>query len=312
MLDAVVIGSGVIGLTTAVRLAETGLNVTIWTADLPQETTSAAAGAMWGPYLVEPKDKMLEWSRQSLNEFTELADDPNTGVRMTTGVEASRHPMEPPAWAGLVPDMSRCRDLPEGFIDGFRFTVPLIDMPIYLAYLQQRFLTAGGSFEARTVHALGEAAIGRVIINCTGLGARTLASDRDLHPIRGQLVVVENPGIEEFFSEDTGPASDLCFIYPHGATVVLGGTAETGAWDLRPDPETAERILNRCAAVAPRLTKARVITHRVGLRPTRTTVRVAEDTPRAAARVIHNYGHGGAGVTLSWGCANAIAAMVHG
>lgn len=312
MADAIVIGAGVSGLTTAVRLAEAGLKVVIWTAQPPHETTSAAAGAIWGPYLVEPRGKVLEWSKRSLDEFTKLADDPSTGVRMISGIEASRAPMEEPPWAGLVPDMSRCRDLPDGFVDGFRFTVPLIDMPVYLSYLQQRFLAAGGATEARVVHALEEASSAAgVVVNCTGMGAGELVPDGDLRPTRGQLVVVENPGIEEFFSEDTGLSSELCCVYPHGNTAVLGGTAEGNDWDLNPDPRRGQRILDRCAAIFPPLAGARVIAHRVGLRPTRPSVRVEESGGfGGGARVIHNYGHGGAGVTLSWGSSDNVAKIL--
>jgi D-amino-acid oxidase len=311
MRDVVVIGSGVSGLTTAVRLAEAGLTVTIWTAEPSQKTTSAAAGAMWGPYLVEPVDKVLDWSRRSLGEFTALAAQPGTGIRITPGIEAARHPMDRPVWGDLTADLHRCHDLPEGFIDGFRFTVPLLDMPVYLSYLEHRFLRAGGVIEIRTVKSLGEAtAAAGVIVNCAGMGARAIAPDPDLRPIRGQFLVVANPGIEEFFSEDTGLSPDLCCIYPHGDVVVLGGTAEDGAWDLQPDPQTAEQILNRCAAIVPALAAAHVISHRVGLRPTRSAVRVEEDTAMTGARLIHNYGHGGAGVTLSWGCADSVMAMI--
>ena len=119
-------------------------------------------------------------------------------------------------------------------------------------------------------------------------------------------MVVENPGIEEFFSEDTGLSPDLCCIYPHGKSVVLGGTAEERAWDLRPNPAVAERILKRCVAVEPMLRRARVISDRVGLRPTRAAVRVEADPQRVRTRLIHNYGHGGAGVSLSWGCADNV------
>lgn len=300
MYDAVVIGSGVSGLTTAVCLAEAGLSVTIWTADLPESTTSAAAGAMWGPYLVEPVDKVLDWSRQSLTVFTALAEDESSGVRMVSGIEAARHPMEPPVWSDLIPDMRRCHDLPEGFVDGFRFTVPLIDMPVYLRYLCDRLVRAGGSIEVHPVKSLDEAAgVTDVIVNCAGLGARDLVPDPNLHPIRGQLLIVENPGIEEFFSENTGLSPDLCCIYPEGDSIVLGGTAEEGARDLRPDPQAAERILTRCAAIAPSLAQSKVISHRAGLRPTRAAVRVEETTLLGGRRLVHNYGHGGAGVTLS-------------
>jgi D-amino-acid oxidase len=311
MADAIVIGSGVSGLTTAVCLAEAGLEVAIWTADPPQETTSAAAGAMWGPYLVDPQDKVLEWSRRGLAEFTKLANDPSTGVRMTSGIEAARHPMEEPPWAALVSDMSRCQDLPDGFIDGFRFTVPLIDMPVYLSYLERRFISAGGSIEIRAISSLAEAtSAASVVVNCAGLGASTLVPDEGLRPIRGQVVVVENPGIEEFFSEDTGLSSELCCIYPHGATAVLGGTAEDDVWGQRADPMQGQHIVNRCAAVIPALAEARVIAQRVGLRPTRPCVRVDEDVAAVGSRLIHNYGHGGAGVTLSWGCADTVTSIV--
>jgi D-amino-acid oxidase len=311
MADAIVIGSGVSGLTTAVSLAEAGLKVAIWSGEPPHATTSAAAGAMWGPYLVEPRDKVLEWSRYSLAEFTTLADDPSTGVRMTSGIEAARHPMEEPPWAALVPDMGRCHDLPDGFVDGFRFTVPLIDMPVYLSYLQQRFTAAGGLIEIRAVSTLAEAiSAASVVVNCTGLGASRLVPDEGLRPIRGQVVVVENPGIEEFFSEDTGLSSELCCIYPHGATVVLGGTAEGDVWEQRADPMQGQQIVNRCAAIVPALAEARVISQRVGLRPTRASVRVEEDVVVSDGRLIHNYGHGGAGVTLSWGCADTVTSIV--
>src|ERR1700716_1065576 len=97
-VDALVVGAGVSGLTTAVSLAEAGLRVRIWTAEPPSRTTSAAAGAMWGPFLVEPVDRVMEWSRRTLDEFEHLAQDPATGVRMVTGIEASRQRAEPPAW----------------------------------------------------------------------------------------------------------------------------------------------------------------------------------------------------------------------
>jgi D-amino-acid oxidase len=141
------------------------------------------------------------------------------------------------------------------------------------------------------------------VVNCTGIAAHDLADDQDLYPIRGQLVVLANPGITDFFSEDTGDSPDLLCIYPHGDTVVLGGTAEPHHWRLDPDTRTADAIVLRCAAITPRLATAPVIAHRVGLRPTRPTIRLDEQPHRTGTRIIHSYGHGGAGVSLSWGCA---------
>ncbi|QFY13730.1 FAD-dependent oxidoreductase [Nonomuraea phyllanthi] len=306
----VVVGAGVSGLTTAVVLAEAGHNVHVIASELPG-TTSLSAGAMWGPYLVEPKDKIDQWSQESLRTFQELAGDPATGVRLTSGIEASRTAQNPPDWATTLPGFQPCTpaELPEGFTAGYRFTVPLIDMPTYLDYLQHRIEAAGVSTELRTLSSLDEAQPADVVVNCTGLSARSLTDDPRLRPIRGQQVAVTNPGLTEFFSEDTGTSPDLLCIYPHGDIAVLGGTAIDGDESLAVDHQAAEAILARCRAVEPRLAQARVLDHRVGLRPTRDHVRVEAD-PVEGRKLFHNYGHGGAGVTLSWGCAYQIKSMI--
>jgi D-amino-acid oxidase len=99
--------------------------------------------------------------------------------------------------------------------------------------------------------------------------------------------------------------------------VVLGGTEIPGDGSLDPRPATAQRILADCAAVDPRLGTARILEHLVGLRPARPRVRLEAETgdghgtgDSAGRLVIHNYGHGGGGVTLSWGCAREAARLV--
>jgi D-amino-acid oxidase len=309
--DVVVVGAGVSGLTTAVRLAEAGPRVRLWAAEPPAATTSAAAGALWGPYLVEPLDRVRRWSAVTSQVLRGLADVPGTGVRITQGVEAARTLVRPPDWLPRLDGARECAEteLPPGFVTGWWFAVPLVDMTTYLPYLRDRLSMAGTEIEIRRVTSFAEAAgAASVVINCTGTGARDLARDPGLIAVRGQLVVVRNPGLTEFFTEDTGSSPDLLHIYPHGDVAVLGGTAEPGRWGREPDPVMAEAIVSRCAAVEPRLIDAPVLGHRVGLRPTRDQVRVeAEDT--AGPRVIHNYGHGGAGLTLSWGCAAEVTAL---
>ncbi|WP_432184192.1 FAD-dependent oxidoreductase [Streptomyces tendae] len=307
----VVVGAGVAGLTSAVVLAETGVSVHVIAKEVPG-VTSLAAGAMWGPYLVEPKDKVDQWGQRSLEIFRRLAEDPATGVRLASGIEASRTAEVPPDWATTLPGFRPCRpaELPAGFSAGYRFTVPLIDMPTYLDYLLRRLDAAGGTVERRRLASLADAGSATVLVNCTGLGARALLPDPDLRPIRGQHVVVTNPGLTEFFSEDTGLSSDLLCFYPHGGTVVLGGTAIDGEGGLASDDTAAASILARCAEVEPRLAAARVLEHRIGVRPTRATVRVEADRREDDAVVVHNYGHGGAGVTLSWGCAEEVRGLL--
>ncbi|MEV8392928.1 MULTISPECIES: FAD-dependent oxidoreductase [unclassified Streptomyces] len=306
-----VVGAGVAGLTTAVLLSESGAPVHVIAEQVPG-ITSLAAGAMWGPYLVEPKDKVDQWVQRSLEVFRTLAEDPATGVRLTSGIEASRTAESPPDWATALPGLRPCdaAELPAGFTAGYRFSVPLIDMPVYLDYLRRRLRAAGGTVEQGTLRSLDDLGPAAVIVNCTGLGAHALVPDPDLRPIRGQHVVVNNPGLTEFFSEDTGASPDLLCFYPHGDTVFLGGTAIGGQGDLAPDDKAAAAILARCIEIEPRLAGVRVLEHRMGARPTRATVRVETEGWGEETVVVHNYGHGGAGATLSWGCGEEVRMLL--
>ena len=112
-----------------------------------------------------------------------------------------------------------------------------------------------------------------------------------------------NPGITDFFVGLGDESASLTYLFPHGDTIVLGGTEGRGDWSLEPDPATADRILRDCAAIEPSLRGARVVTHRVGLRPVRPAIRLEAEELPGEPTVVHNYGHGGAGVSLSWGCA---------
>jgi D-amino-acid oxidase len=310
-LDALVIGAGVVGLTTAISLAEAGLKTRIRTAVPPEASTSAAAGAVWGPVLCGPKHRTLEWARTGLSVMSGLAaGEPASGIRMVSGREVSRTPAEPPAWTSLLPDGTGPAELPEGFVAGWRYTAPLATMPVYLAYLAERFRQAGGVIEPGSVTSLRDLTDAPLLVNCTGVGARDLAGDPEMVPVRGQVVIVTNPGVDEFYIDHGEESPDYVYFFPHGSTVLLGGTAHHGAWDLTPRPGVAERIQGDCARACPALAGASVVEHRVGLRPYRPEVRLeAEKLPEG--RVLwHNYGHGGGGVTLSWGCAREITEAV--
>jgi D-amino-acid oxidase len=149
-----------------------------------------------------------------------------------------------------------------------------------------------------------------VIVNCSGIGAHELVPDAQVMPVRGQVIIAANPGLSEFFVGVGGGPDGFSYYFPHGDLVLLGGTEESGNWSLEPDPATTERILRDCAAIEPRLRGAAVIAHRVGLRPVRPTVRLEAESLGGGRRLVHNYGHGGAGVTLSWGCAMEVASAI--
>ena len=317
-MDALIIGAGVNGLTTGICLAEAGLEVTICAAAPPESTTSVAAGALWGPVRVGPEDRAVIWAQTSLEVLTKLAAEPGTGVRMVSGKEITRTEPELPYWSHLVPDMRLCEpdELPPGFAGGWHFTSPLATMPVYLGYLRNRFAQAGGTMQIAAVGSLNELAEGPgqsntapVVVNCAGIGARDLVPDPAVYPVRGQVVIAENPGIEEFLISRDEPEPSAVYMFPHGAEILLGGTMEENEWDLTPNPHIDERIMAGALRLEPRLRGVRILDHRVGLRPCRPEVRL-ESEPLGDAVLWHNYGHGGAGISLSWGCAAEIATRV--
>lgn len=306
-----VVGAGVIGLTTALELLDAGVRVTIHASEIPGRA-SLAAGASWGPYLVKPYDRVKAWSARTLSILASFADVPGSGVAMVAGIEASRAVADVPEWARDLPKMRACApdELPPAFTVGWRYVVPVVDMPVYLQMLLDRFRRGGGVFRERQIEHLTElAGDADVVVNCSGIGATGLAADSSLYPIRGQLVVVRNPGISEFFSEDTGSSPELTHYLPQGDVVVLGGVAMSHDAHTDVDLAAAAAIVERCAYVEPRLRGATVVEHRVGLRPTRPEVRL-ELEHLGDAIVVHNYGHGGAGVSLSWGCAAEVKDLV--
>ena len=69
-----------VGLTTAISLAEAGVPTRVVAAEPPSRVTSVAAGAIWGPVTCGPADRCYEWSRTGLEVFSALADEPNAGV----------------------------------------------------------------------------------------------------------------------------------------------------------------------------------------------------------------------------------------
>jgi D-amino-acid oxidase len=315
--DVVVVGAGVVGLTTAISLAEGGVVTAVMAAEPPSRVTSVAAGAIWGPVTCGPADRCYEWSRTGLRVLSTLADEPGAGVHQLRGREVAAAVAYPPKWMDLLSDVRilGAGELPEltgggSAASGWSYTAPAINMPVYLEYLLNRYADLGGSIDYATVESLA-AVDAPVVVNCTGIGARALVGDDSLVPIRGQVVVVENPGIEEFYIDHGAPGDvDYVYAFPHGDVIVLGGTAQQGGSDLAPRPEISARITRDSAAVFPALRGARVITERVGLRPYRPEVRLEAETLPGGRTLWHNYGHGGAGVTLSWGCAREIASAV--
>jgi D-amino-acid oxidase len=304
-----VVGAGVIGLTCAVRLLEAGHDAHVLARDLPAETTSAVAAALWYPYRALPQDKVTRWAKTSYDVFARVAaDHPAAGVRMTWGTELLREGGTEPWWRAAVPSVEASAQVPDGYAGGWRLAVPVADTSSYLPWLVTRLAELGGTLTRAWLPRLPTEGI---VVNCTGLAARAVTGDDTVHPVRGQVVYLEQVGLTEWLLEQSD-AEALTYIVPRRHDIVVGGTAQVDAYDPRPDPATAEAILARARALLPELAGAAVRGHRVGLRPARPEVRLETVRHPAGSEggIVHCYGHGGAGVTLSWGCAEDVVTEV--
>jgi D-amino-acid oxidase len=293
-MRVVVVGAGVVGLTTAVCLRSVGVEADVVARDAPEATTSAVAAALWYPYRALPADRVTAWSAATYQELSRLAGV--AGVRMLAGTEVLDPDAPDPWWRDAVPDLRRTGDR-------LQFTAPVIDMSVHLPWLAERLRALGGSIELRAVGSLEELDADAVV-DCAGLGARELAGDRTVTAVRGQIVRVAAPDVTEWLVDQRDPER-LVYVVPRARDVVLGGTAQEGDEDREPDPATTEAIRARCAEMVPAVRDAPIVSVAVGLRPARPSVRLEPE-----GRVVHCYGHGGAGVTLAWGCAVEVAALL--
>jgi D-amino-acid oxidase len=325
--NVAVVGAGVSGLICAIVFAERGYRTAIFAEETGQRTTSAAAAAVWFPYDAKPADAVIAWALETHKVLVDLARAPGTGVSMIELRSFSRtDEIQIPDWAiplgarrltpsavatGLRPVQHRAQRgsytsvFPAAFTSGFAITVPLMDTTIYLDYLAERLIRTGGSItgNARFEKLEDVGPEFDVIINCAGIGAKNLVHDVDLEPHRGQVAIV--PKIDNLSCAIVCDDPPLMYAISRANDCVFGGTNELS--DNRDvDPEATAHIVAECSCVL-NIDNPRVLAERVGLRPFRKSgVRVEREKLRDGRTVIHNYGHGGSGFTLSWGCAENV------
>src|SRR6476660_4566501 len=314
-----IIGAGVSGLTCGVVFAEHGYRTAIFANETGRQTTSGAAAAVWFPYHVEPAERVIPLALETYQVLLDLARFPDSGVSVIESRQFLRTgEIEIPGWAiplgaqrlssvatGLWPVQNRAQRGGYSFKSSFSLHVPLMDTTIYLDYLAQRFHKAGGEIHANVRFEKLED-VDRtfdLVINCAGIGARELVRDADLEPHRGQVAIV--PKIESLSAAIVCDDAPLMYAIPRANDCVFGGTNDLSD-NLAADVETTQRIVGECSRVL-KIEKPCVLAERVGLRPFRRSgVRLARDRIVDGRAVIHNYGHGGAGFTLSWGCARKV------
>jgi D-amino-acid oxidase len=343
-----VIGAGVVGLTTALTARRAGYQVTVVAEAFAPHITSVVAGALWEwPPAVcghhrdeESVERAKVWCMDSYERFLDLAHDRSCGVHLREAVFYFRRPVERDPFqaakmrelAGRVEGFRHDSALIDengvswdsGAVDAYSYLAPMIDTERYMAWLLREARTAGcavlqGRIEgplASCERDLLRVYSADAIVNCTGLGAVELTGE-PMYPLRGALIHVHNDGLSMpridkahcmAFDEAAG-GQNMVFIVPRGEDrLVLGGLVEPGesALDLSLDgyPPLRE-MLRRCEEFMPVLGKATLVEKapvRVGLRPARGRGVRLDHEP--GTRIVHNVGHGGSGVTFSWGCAH--------
>lgn len=300
-----IVGAGVSGLTCGVLFAERGQRARIFAEQIGTQTTSGAAGALWFPYDAEPADKVIPWALATYKVLVDLAKDPRSGVSMIELRQYCRAgKIEIPVWANSLGAVATAlRAVGKDFESGFAIRVPLTDTTIYLDYLIHRFQKAGGEIEAGVRFQRLEDVERDLVINCAGIGARALAHDLDLEPHRGQVAIV--PKMDNLNCAIVCDDAPLMYAIPRTNDCVFGGTNDVSD-NWNPDPATTKKIVAECSRVL-KIAAPAVLRDRVGLRPFRKSgVRLEKEKLRDGRTLIHNYGHGGAGFTMSWGCAEEV------
>ena len=306
MPEVIVIGSGVIGLSAARCLQLAGYDVQIVTRKLPLSTTSVAAGAMWSASDLEGRSRA--WAIATLKHFIPLTKEANSGVTLQRMREVYADKVPDPWYRDLLPFFQRLskHELRGGLTGGYLMDVPIVAPPIYLERLREQFLAGGGTLELRTIETLddllGEAPL---LVNCTGVGARDVANDDAVYPIRGQTLLLDVSGIRVGYMDNVA----IDHIFPRSDGVLIGGVKVKGDWNRQLDPEISADILQRCRRIEKRLAAAPVLKEFVGLRPGRDEVRLELERLADGGAIIHNYGHGSVGYTLSWGSAMEVVTL---
>ncbi|KAK2000684.1 FAD dependent oxidoreductase [Colletotrichum falcatum] len=331
----VVLGAGVIGLSTALALRAEypGSLVTVLAEHFPGDYhidyCSPWAGANWCSSAND--NGLLEsFDRVTFDRFKEIARTaPEAGIKSSPLRMIFDQKIEDAGilsqgtgklWyedlVGGVTPLSK-DELPERAVFGLDMpSAFVINVQIYLQWLLERCREGNMALLRRRIGHIKDARISpdvTAVFNCTGLGSYFLGGvqDKSMYPTRGQTVLVEQP-IQPlksmYFRSPRRVDNNTTYVFqrPLAGGIVLGGCRQDGSWDREVDPELAKTILERCCALAPELGRPedlKIIKHGVGLRPNRKGGPRLEAERNGNGLVIHNYGASGAGYQASWGMA---------
>jgi len=345
-----VVGAGVSGLTAAITLSKAGHDVTVVAKDQGERTTSSIAAAFWYPFWTGDKPDhswyKREWAEITYEVLSHLLNVPGAGISRTGLYEYYPHVMtdaeideiiESMWWLSpkteyrpLLPDELTNRSL-RGyrFNRGIYFKTFVVNMPDYLRYLAESLREFQKEPTEQIVQNLAELATEYdFVVNCSGIGAQPLVPDYGVKAREGVVLqFTPCPTINDIFLIHTGPYFEVrpLYIVPRSGKetdLILGGSiteafreAERRAYQAQHIPaddipewamEVVARIQSDCIEFAPELSTCKLKKVQVGYRPSRHEARLALE-----GNIIHNYGHGGGGVTLSWGCAEEVLQLIN-
>ncbi|THH09578.1 hypothetical protein EW145_g1927 [Phellinidium pouzarii] len=350
MPSVIVLGAGVVGLSTALKIQEVGHSVTIIAENFPDDPktiryTSHWAGAHHVSFAAEDV-RQQKIDRETFRVMWEMSEAGRDSEKCFLRLPQTEYYCEErlgPNALDTMPDY-RVLEKSELLLDalsGVAFTTLTIDVPVYLTFLIERFRKLGGRTQRASVQHISQLATGAytsgerpaAIVVCAGIGARALGGveDKDVYPIRGQTVLLRAPWVRSG-STLSGKDGLWTYIIPRrSGDVIVGGVKEDNDWEPKPRPETTASILKRAIALFPQLSptytenshptpediKSIIIEEGCGLRPgrkggIRLETDILQTTKGLKVPIVHNYGHGGYGYQSSWGSAGVAANLLEG
>jgi D-amino-acid oxidase len=310
MESIAIIGSGITGLSTAYHLQARGYRVKIISSAFPPDTTSNKAAAFWFPFHIQNDKRCIAWASLSYAKYMALSDEPAAGIRSCQLIKmvSENTQQADMKWIDFMPEAS-CRpmeksELKEGYRLGHAMKVPLIETHIFLPWLMRCLSRKGVEFIQQEIKDLAVLTNQyKWVINCSGLGARELCTDDSIFPVRGQVGLLSARDDMPIVLDDEQPF----YLVPRKDGLIIGGTYEEGVWDTTPDRTTIQGLYQQAVSLFPELDGASLIDSWSGLRPFRYEIKLEQER---AKRIIHNYGHGGNGFTLAWGCAEEVERLI--
>ena len=268
---AAVLGSGVVGLTSARELQRHGFEVTIYAATVPPDTTSNMSLAGWTPTsgLVDNQLRTAEWDAQVrhaaniayrrlqllagshygvswIKQYQPTNNDPS---RPNPNPNPNPNPILPPELQGprVVLGPGEHPFQTEFCVERDEMR---IEPSIYLDALMTDFLNWGGKVVIRKFATPAEIATlsENVIVNCTGLGSKEIFKDPELMPLKGQLVVLIPQAEINYGTNGIGrqlpPDSGFVHMMPRSDGIVLGGTSIRDNWSLDVEEKERQRVVD--------------------------------------------------------------------